>query len=135
LAQQIKASREADERAEQRARKWQPLEACQMYDFDPVLDNATARIWATSKKGTDYTPASVDSRDVITTLNYLDGIATGVAQGLCIEAIVRDHLGPIFAHAQENVIQKNIVTKDGLESYIALYDKWFSVTPTPQYRR
>jgi hypothetical protein len=45
LAEQLRLSREAERNAERRVQEWETLKACQHYDFDPVLDGATQRIW------------------------------------------------------------------------------------------
>jgi hypothetical protein len=94
LSEQIRLSREVEERAAIRTSEWETLKVCQRYDFDPVIDAACQRIAASSHNGTKY--SAVERRDMIAILNYFDGIAIGVQQGLYIEAIVKDQLGPVL---------------------------------------
>ncbi len=125
LAEQIRLSREAEINAERRMREWETLKACQQYDFDVVIDQATKRVWNASRKGTDYKNADVDTRDLICVLNYLDGMATGIKQKLYIEEVVRDHLGPVFDHAVVNFVESGRIGRDGLTSLLDIHAKWF----------
>ena len=85
LSKQIRLSREAEEHAERRTREWETIKACERYNFDPVIEAATKRVWEASKNGADYKRPEVAQRDLVVVLNYLDGIAIGVGQGLYIE--------------------------------------------------
>jgi hypothetical protein len=123
--------RKADQAAERRTKKWETLKACQSYDSDPVLDQATGRIRIASEKGKNDRNPDVDQRDATCVLNYLDGLATGIAQNLYIEAVMRDHLGVILNHAVVNFVDSGLVDRDGLKSVLALHAKWFRpVAPT-----
>jgi hypothetical protein len=133
LADQIRLSREAEANAERRTREWETLKACQHYDSDPVLDAATQRIWIASAKGTDYRNSAVDRRDVCL-LNYLDGLATGIEQGLYIEAVIRDHLSSVFDHAVVNFVNTQIVDGAGLETLLAVHARWFRTSPPSGYQ-
>ena len=78
------------------------LRVCERYNFDPVLDYATRRL-RTARNNGDYSKNPLDFRvDVITVLNYLDGIAIGIGQGLYSEPLARDHLDHIVSlHSSE----------------------------------
>jgi len=73
-------AREADARADSRLIESNTLRACERYYSDPVISEATRRIWVASNNGTDYTNAAIDSHDRIITLNCLDGIAVSIRQ-------------------------------------------------------
>ncbi len=133
LSEQIKLTREAEANAARRLREWETLKACQIYDSDPTLDEATKRIWIASCKGTNYASASVDTRDMICLLNYLDGLSIGIEQELYIEKVVKDHLGPVFNHAVTDFVESGLVNKDGLESLMRVHAKWFRVPHKPSY--
>jgi hypothetical protein len=107
------------------------LKICQRYDFDPVIDAATQRIWAASNEGKDYRLAGVKQRDLVCILNYLEGIAIGIEQNLYIEDIVREHLAPIFAHSVADFLDSGIVPIAGLEKVQALNQRWLKA---PGYR-
>ena len=134
LAEQIRLSREAEQNAERRQREWETLKACQRYDFDPVLENATARIWGASRNGTNYRNDGVDKRDLICVLNYLDGLATGIEQGLYIEELVKDHLDTVFDHAVVNFIHSGLVDRKGLMKLCAVHERWFRPSQPTGYR-
>ncbi len=124
LAAQIAASRAAEANAERRMREWETLKARPRYDFDPVIDGTTQRIWEASNNGKDYTLPGVNSRDIVCLLNYLDGLAVGIEQKLYMEEIVRDHLGPIFAHAVTRFLDPGIIPIAGLEKVRDLHLRW-----------
>jgi len=129
LAEQIRLSREAEANAERRQREWETVRACERYDVDPVLEAVTSRIHASSNKGTDY--STVEKRDLICLLNYFDGLAVGIEQGLYIEGIVRDHLGLIIDKLVQRFLIANLVEKQGYDNLLRLYDRWHPKPATP----
>jgi hypothetical protein len=134
LAEQMKLSREAERNAERRVREWETLKACQRYDFDPVLNDATRRIWIASRCGTDYRHEDVDRRDIILLLNYLDGIAIGIEQGLYIESMVQDHLSQMFDRAVRCFIEAGIVEGTALTNLLAVHARWFKRPRNTEYQ-
>jgi hypothetical protein len=84
------------------ANRERTLRVCERYDTDPILDRALRRLaigWRTGDIQRDpekYRPF------VTTVLNYLDTLAIGIAQGLYIEELARDHLAEIvkFHHRE-----------------------------------
>ena len=134
LSEQIKLSREAEDNAERRLREWETLKACRAYELDPVLDEATKRIWQASDNGQNYRSPNIDTRDVIILLNYLDGLATGIEQKLYIEEVVRDHMGQDFRKAVECFIETGIVDRDGMAALLAVHARWFRPAPPTGYQ-
>ena len=134
LSEQIRLSREAEVNAERRVKEWETLKACRAYDLDPVLDEATKRIWIASDNGKNYASTKIDERDVIILLNYLDGLATGIEQKLYIESVLRDHLGQDVKKAVESFIDTGIVTRDGMEALLAVHARWFRQPPATGYQ-
>ena len=134
LSEQIRLSREAEANAERRVREWETLKACERYDSDPILDAATLRIWVASGQGTDYRAPGIDKRDVICLINYLDGLATGIAQNLYIEAVIKDHMSDVFRHAVENFVHTKLIDSSGIDQVLKLYDRWFAANRATAYR-
>ena len=58
------------------------------YTSDPIVHEASRRVWQASEKGTDYRNKGIDIHDVLVYLNYLEGIAVGIERALFIEEIV-----------------------------------------------
>ncbi len=72
------------------SRKSATLTACERYDTDPVLDRYIRQL---SRYRDEAAKTPEKYRLAISTiLNYLDGIAIGVAQGLYIDKLAKDHL-------------------------------------------
>ena len=133
LSEQIRLSREAEEHAERRTREWETIKACERYNFDPVIEAATQRVWVASNNGTDYKRPEVAERDLIVVLNYLDGIAIGVGQGLYIESLVKDHIGPLFDHAVTKYFESGVIGREGLDAMVALHAQWYRGAPKTSY--
>lgn len=77
-------------------RGWNTLEACERYERDPVL-NAVLMKLRDARDGGDLGAHPRNYRAETTVLlNYLDGIAIGVAQRFYNKRIVRDHLEQIM---------------------------------------
>lgn len=134
LAEQIRLTRDAEHRAAIRSQEWETLKACQRYDFDPVLEQATARIALTAGHLRDYSRLAKEDRDVVCLLNYLDGLATGIAQKLYIEDMVRDHLAPVFDHAVVNFIETGTIDRVGYAKLLALHARWFQPSSPTGYQ-
>jgi hypothetical protein len=77
------------------------LEAVRRYETDPQLRASIKHLYDKSIHGTDYSLLENSDRfHVVTLLNFFDGIACGIQQGLLIEPLVKDYL-----HA---VLDKNV---------------------------
>jgi hypothetical protein len=134
LAEQIRLSREGEKHAERRVRELETLKACEHYNFDPIIEAATKRLWDASDGMKDYSKPGVDQRDVTVLLNYLDGIAIGVGQGLYIEPLVKDHLGFLFDHVVRNIVEGTMKgDRAGIEAMMALHAQWFRGAPVVSY--
>jgi hypothetical protein len=89
-----------------RERNWKTLEACRLYDTDPTLDKATFLLNEAMGPEDDFTKLTLKDHEhaTVTMLNYLDGIAISVEQGIYYEAIVRDHFEFIIPKAVRGLI-------------------------------
>lgn len=112
------------------------LEACTRYETNPLLKAAMKRIWQASGGGKNY-KLLTDAHlfDVITILNYLDGIATGVSRGIYSETDVRLQLKPIIEKCVSALLLgenregrwsgKILDQPEHYEALMNLYRRWF----------
>lgn len=101
------------------------LRACEQYFSNPVIHSATQRLWLQSSQGQNYRSQEISKHDLFTVLNYLDGIAIGVHQGVFSEAIVRDYLPNTIVKAVD-VIMRDALNGDrsGYEMLVKLREGW-----------
>jgi hypothetical protein len=135
LAEQIRLSRVAEINAERRTREWETLKACDRYNTDQILEAATQRAWYTSDAEINYKKSEVDHRDLTIIVNYLDGIAIGVQQGLHIEDLVKDHIGSVFGHAVIKWIEGGLFDTSGIETMASLHARWYRSAKPTSYSR
>jgi len=64
--------------------------------------------------------------------NYLDGVATGVLQGLFSNDIAKDHLG-VFVRRFVEVILPSVSDLDGYDALVAVHTRWFPRAPNVTY--
>jgi hypothetical protein len=91
------------------SKKWKTLEACALYETEPIASSVVrlrhlySQCLYNAQELSSQSPGLfclVDDARLV--LNYLDGIAIGVRQGLYIENLARDHLATIVrAHITE----------------------------------
>ncbi|MEO0445371.1 MAG: hypothetical protein AAF191_04765 [Verrucomicrobiota bacterium] len=69
------------------------LEAVRRYETDPQLREAIRSNYTKTDQGQNYSLLDEsDQFNILTVLNYFDGIACGIEQGLLIEPLVKDYL-------------------------------------------
>ena len=130
LTEQLRLAREAEQRAAIRNVETNTIRACERYTSDVVIYEATKRIWNSSKGGTVYSFPEVNEHDLITVLNYLDGIAVGVKQGVFSKAIVQDHLGATYIKIADLVIPNTFKNFTDYEAIEQLRNSWKVPKPT-----
>jgi hypothetical protein len=118
------------------AKQERTLAYCDRYDNDPVLDRCLRRLGSARESGRLVKSASTKA-DVTTVLNYLDGLAVGISQGLYINELARDHMESILkAHVSQYLGEKSPdlgVSKDDFRMLLALAEQWRKASePTPQ---
>jgi hypothetical protein len=119
--------------AREETKKSRTLEACDRYDRDAVLYNCLKRL-ANAKASGELTAAPTKFRpEVSTLLNYLDSLAVGIAQGLYIEELARDHVEPILKRHVDQFLGQG-APDVGLDrvNYACLTElraKWANATP------
>jgi hypothetical protein len=114
------------------------LEACAIYDTDPVLHEAHKALYAARLSG-DIEKSPREYRPhVCAILNHLDAIAIGVHQGVYIETIVRDHMEPIIrVHMSQywDRFEKFDMAHDHFTHLRKLCDEWNNVQPHFRQRK
>jgi hypothetical protein len=112
-------------RSEMENRKWKTLDICAQYELNHDLSEAANYLrkfyFDGSQKDLDATKAAAKL-----VLNYLDGIAIGVEQGLYIEALAKDHLRAIVRGHVRGIFGsgRTILNEDDFEKIIAMNSKW-----------
>jgi hypothetical protein len=107
---QIEAQREENKKQIEAQRdenkKWKTLDICAQYEFSQTVSAAAANVktaYQASKPDAEKCKGIAYDANII--LNYLDGIAIGVKQGLYIEWLARDHLEQIVKFYVDKVLQ------------------------------
>ncbi len=120
------------------------IEAVRRYETDPQLRESIKHIYQKTVQGTDYSLLDASDRfHVLTLLNYFDGIACGIEQGILLEALVKDYLqvvldknvcallrgqsGPTWVAAQP------IVDPDSYGVLLALHQRWQNTSNSTLY--
>lgn len=112
-----------------REKQWRTIEACERYSYDPVLRECKKRLWEARRNGAlpRFPDVSVIRQDAILIVNYLDAIGTGVAQGVYLFEIVRDHLRVIVMETVERFVQNGQgefgINKANITGLMTLHEK------------
>ena len=108
------------------SKKWKTLESCAQYELNDNIANSAKNIFiAFSKGGPDEATCNAIERDAVVILNYLDGIAIGVGQGLYIEELAHDHLNNIVEYHVAKLLKsssKPIFKEIDENNYLFLID-------------
>lgn len=135
LNRQLRRTVQALGAATETRRRDRTLEAVRRYETDPQLREAIRSNYEKTLQGSDYSLLDESDRfHIITILNYFDGIACGIEQGLLIEPLVKDYLqfvldknvcallrgqsGPTWAAGPPMVDSQNYSV------LLALHDRW-----------
>ena len=72
--------------------KSRTLDKCDRYSTDPILDASLAKLYEFKIGTVPAVDPKILKGQVASVLNYLDGLAKGVEQGLYIDSLAKDHL-------------------------------------------
>ncbi|MBV8848125.1 MAG: hypothetical protein JOZ16_00915 [Methylobacteriaceae bacterium] len=113
-------------------RRWKTLEICSQFELNAQVAKANSAIYQGFRNGTPGRPeCEALASDAILLLNYLDGIAIGVVQGLYIEQLAKDHLCAIVHNRVQNLLESTFRQDARLDA-----QTWcFLVTMTDRWRR
>lgn len=123
----------------EREKKWATIKACERYDSDPAINQYAKAILSNSNGGIDYTHAEKILQDVIGFMNYLDGLAIGIFQGVYHEQIVYDHMWStiykavlVFIKGESGDVDgipwkagRPLLKPEGFPGLTQLFEKWF----------
>lgn len=115
--------------------KQRTIQACMIYDLDPIITGYTSKLRAAHNTGDILTKTSEYRQEIIGLLNFLDTLAISVLQDLMIEKIVLDHMKPMIdKHCAEYIDSKLIEKFDiNVSNYKCLTDlrtRWSTTGPT-----
>ncbi len=100
VASQVSRVAEAMRSTVDTQKEQRTLEAVRRYETDTELRATIKAIWEKTDQNQDYRLLDDSDRfHVINLLNYYDGIASGIEQGIYIEALVRDYLAVVLDKA------------------------------------
>lgn len=94
---------------------WKSLEACEKYDFDLVLNGVLTKLRDARDAGDLAKNPRPLRMEVTVLLNYLDGIATGVAQHFYNEDVIRDHLEPIIRDHVDEFLEPGMALRIAID--------------------
>jgi hypothetical protein len=131
-----------------RDRKAHTLAALENYIRDPNVTALSRRIWEKSAGGTNYASFREVDHDVILSLNYLEGFATAVLQGVYDEKMVRDFLEPLIYKAVKVFLRgesgeymgttwiagKSMFTEQEYQNLIAVFRCWWPASPAITFK-
>ena len=135
LKKQLRAGVEHGRMNAEAQRRRATVEAVRRYETDPQLRSAIQALWVKTKQGTDYTSLTdTDQFNVITILNYFDGIASGIEQGVLVEDIARDQLRFVLDKAVKALLkgqsgdswvaEEPAAPDDGYDTLLSLQNRW-----------
>jgi hypothetical protein len=121
--------------AREENRRWNNLNVCAQHEFNSTVTGAVRSIETAFVNGVPDIATSKGIRcDAYVLLNYLDGIAIGVKQGLYIEKLAKDHLKTIVHLDVQRLLgttfAENVPLDKGHWSFlVAMADKWSKDEP------
>jgi len=123
------------------------LHVVRRFESDPEVRNAVRHIWDKTKaqNGTDYTLLDQDDRfQVISFLNYLDGVAVGLKQAVLDATVAREYLqhvvhksvlGLLLGQSGDSwTAGPSLVEPDKFENLILLQKRWAVEEVHPLFR-
>jgi hypothetical protein len=114
-------------------RRWRTLEACDRYHQHAPLIDICRNLRRAQDSGEFQNDPKKFRPDIIVLLNYLDGLAIGIYQGLYIDELARDHLQIILNYHVEQYLKDGIPRKldietDAYKYLMALDERWRTIS-------
>lgn len=116
------------------AKRERTLAECQKYSTDPIIFGAISSLRRAKLNGVFDKNTAYYRPDIVAVVNYFDGIAIGIDQGLYIEEIAKDHLKPILAVHYNEYVNDKLLTSIGLSiadvaHLVQMWARWNEVKP------
>jgi hypothetical protein len=121
-------------RVRSESRKTLTLQACTNYEFNAVIYHCIRRLRDAADSGDLENNPRKHRTQIATLLNYLDGIAIGVNQGIYSEEIVWDNLHAVIQNHMKQYVYSGLLAKAGysVDDYKQLVDlanRWSAIRP------
>jgi hypothetical protein len=140
LAEQTEVMAKQRIAEEERERRWRTLNACDLYVHDTLVHQCLVNIRsATQTNGRTKGSLKKLKPDVATVLNYLDGLAIGIEQGLYLEDLIKDHMEAIVQAHVDEMLSNSYVEAVGINkvhyaSLTRLSTKWSEDKKRPSFK-
>jgi hypothetical protein len=147
LLREVRRASESITVADEARKREATLDAVRRFESDPEVREAVRHIWrkTNTKNGTDYSLLTDEDRfHVVSYLNYLDGVACGLKQGVLDEAVARDYLqhvvhksvmGLLLGESGDTWTAGNPLVDPGkFENLILLQKRWVVEEVHPLFR-
>lgn len=114
-------------------RRWHTLTVCKDFMASPVFIESLRRLRAAKESGELKDKPKEFRSDAVTVLNYLDSVAIGVAQGLYVENLARDHLQAMVEAYVRDYLKDGVPANMGLNPQnfrylLALEVRWSAIS-------
>ncbi len=123
------------------------LAAVRRFESDPEVREAVRHIWHKTRtpEGTDYSRLDAEDRfHVLSYLNYLDGIAVGLKQGIFDDTVARDYLQHVVHKSVHGLLLEEpgetwkagppLVDPEKFTNLIQLQKQWSAEEVHPLFR-
>lgn len=105
------------------------IEACDRYDSDPLIDAALRKLSKDSSSGKLKKNPASDKIELVTVMNYFDGIAICLRESVFDEAIAKEQIGEIMIVHYRDLVSSGIAVQAGIKmtdyaNLTALVEKW-----------
>ncbi|MDF1811793.1 MAG: hypothetical protein P1V20_06250 [Verrucomicrobiales bacterium] len=147
LAKQVREASNHIALADEARKRESTLASVRRFESDPEIRNAVRHIWKKTKSpnGTDYSLLGDEDRfQVISFLNYLDGVACGLKQGVLDDSLARDYLQHVVHKSVSGLLLGEsgdtwkagtpLVDPEPFENLILLHKKWGIEEVHPLFR-
>jgi hypothetical protein len=129
------------DRAARKAEEWRHIEAntlraCERYFSNPVIVAASKKVFEASENGTKYSKEKfgLAEHDLLTVLNFLNGLGVGVEEGIFSGDIIKDHMPNTVVKVVDTIIPALIDQPAKFQALMNLRDNWKKASPSYQRR-
>jgi hypothetical protein len=118
-------------------RRWRTLDACDRYHQDAPLIDICQKLRKARDSDEFHKEPKKYRSEIIVLLNYLDGLAIGIYQGLYIDELARDHMQFIVkSHVQQylkNGMPKTLDIETEAYKYLMALDQRWLIIGQPHF--
>lgn len=116
----------------------QTLIACGLYDTSSVIFECCRTLTKAKDSGELQLDPGRFKLEILTVLNFLDGIAIGVSQKMYVKDLVKDHMSAIMARQVADLLSESVGPKvdcspEHFTNLVALNNEWSSGHKRPHF--